>query len=319
MNSVQRKKPALRFFKGLVGSSTEAIHAPKPELIAPTVPTQSVAEIQAELIAKYDSKVKRKRGRPAVSGKALTAAERKQRSRAQQAEKSARAAVNKAYLAEIQSVMREHRDSAGRLHGETSGGDSVSARLDRLQIEDGQVADGGGRVSASGCDPHTFERGGYGGIKETASQWANRQDFYAPARWNAGEKEAYIQALAIRCCVEECHCKFSDFASPNYEDVTDHFCAEHTKDTHISIKSEDQSEVLTLPADHCVKKFRCLLGDFASEKQEEVINHFLRDHKGYIRSMIRYHQPRAIKTPRTFSTRDDLNFVTEPGDQQENA
>ena len=214
--------------------------------------------------------------------------------------------------------MHKHRDSAGRLHGETSGGDAVAAVLNGLEVESGQVQDGGGRVSASGTDPHIFESGGYRGVRETLSQWANRQNFYAPAKWDAGEKEAYTQDLAIQCCVGEFYCKFGDFSSPDEESVSDHFCAEHYGHRFsVKITEEKQPEITQmLPPDYCVEKYRCMLGDFIADKYDDIINHFLRDHRGYIRSMIRYHEPRIIKTPRTFSTRDPI-LVTESAKNQE--
>jgi hypothetical protein len=305
--NTQRKKP-VRLFKGLVGLQSEEIPKPKTENIAPAspAPVQSVTEIQAQIITAYDNKVKKKRGRPAIGNSAMTAAERKQRSRARLAEKSARSAVNKAYLDEIQTAMHEHRDSAGRLHGETSGGDSISALLAQADNPNAK------HKKAMGCDPRVYERGGYGRIKETASQWANRQNFNVPAHWNASEKEAYAEELAKQCCVEEFYCKFGDFASLNEEDVADHFCTDHYGHRFFLKREEGADpELITLPPpdDHCIEKYRCLFGDFISEKYDDVLSHFLQDHKGYIRSMIRFHEPRCIKTPRTFSTRD-LNFVT---------
>jgi hypothetical protein len=318
------RKKTVRLFTGLTG---RPVDNPSPEITEPvtvTGPILSPAELQNQIITHYDNKIKRKRGRPAVSGKAMTAAERKQKSRARLAEASTIAKVNKTYIDEIQTAMHDHRDSAGRLHSESSGGGVVDSILDKLSYKDD------GRVKATGCDPQAFERGSYRGVKEIASQWANRQNFYAAAKWDATEKEAYVQRLIDRCCVEEYRCKFGDFVSANPDDVAEHFCVEHAKDIRLSKACPDENQDTepgqefekTLPDDYCVGMFRCLMGDFTSDKYDEVRDHFSRDHKGYIRSMIRYHEPRHVSTPRTFSTRDlpvESNFVTEPTNREENA
>jgi hypothetical protein len=308
-----RKKPAVRLFSGLVGLPVDNPSPKITELVAVTGPTLSATELQNQIIAQYDNKIKRKRGRPAVGQKAMTAAERKQKSRARLEEASTIAKVNKAYLDEIQTAMHDNRDSAGRLHGESSGGGVVDSILDKLSYKDD------GRVKASGCDPQAFERGSYRGVKEIASQWARRQNFYAAAKWDTNEKESYIQRLTGRCCHEEYRCKFGDFASANPDDVTEHFCDEHSKDIHLTVK--DEAFEKELPDDYCVTLFRCLMGDFVSEKYDEVKDHFSRDHKGYIRAMVRYHEPRHVSTLRTFSTQDlpaESNFVTEPTNREEN-
>jgi hypothetical protein len=310
-----RKKPAIRLFSGLAGRpvDTPDPETTRPVVAAPSTPVLSPAELQRQIINHYDNKIKKKRGRPAAGEKAMTAAERKQKSRARLAEASMKEIVVKAYLDEIKSAMHDHRDSAGRLRSESSGGGVVQSILEKLSYKDD------GRVKASGCDPQAFERGSYRGVKETAAQWAKRQNFYAAARWSASEKEAYVERLTDRCCHEEYRCKFGDFVSTNPDDVAEHFREEHSKDIHLAVKDNEFEK--TLPDDYCVAQFRCLMGDFTSDKYDEVRNHFAADHKGYIRSMIRYHEPRHISTSRTFSTQDppvDPNFVTDSAGREEN-
>jgi len=226
MNSLSRKKPVIRLFTDrLVGLPAE--ETPKSEIVIsePDQPVQSVEEIQAQIITEYDCKVKRKRGRPK---KFRTTAEKQAAYRARKAERAATAALKKALDDEIAFIQHENRDDAGRLHGETSGDDVVS----RVERPIGRKIDGGRRIVPSGCNPKTFEdvQRTLTKEKETAYTWMNRQNFYAPAKWDKKDKELFAEKLAENNCLEVDNgfrCEFGDFDSTWRKDVIEHFLKFH--------------------------------------------------------------------------------------------
>ena len=173
---------------------------PPPPALIP-----SCEEIEAGLLAQFENMQKKKRGRPRIGERAMTAAERQERSRAQRGERTAIAALEKArqdaadaaqreYWDDIAVVQREHRDRTGTLSGEISGGDVSNKVTGEPRI----------KSRSKGHDPRLFERGvrKLQDLKETEECWADHHNFFSPAKWDAADKEWFSQKLAERECAE---------------------------------------------------------------------------------------------------------------------
>jgi hypothetical protein len=245
MNSLPRKKAVVRLFTGrLVGLPPE----PQSERLksvpiqAPTTPSlDDIADLEQSILAKVD-----KRGRPK---KYATPAEKQAAYRARKADKAATEQRKKDLEEEIAFILHENRDDRGRLHGEISGGNVVG------------TADYSRRKARPATDGVAFEKGTHKLWKEKIAHWANRQNYFAPSKWDKSEKDAFAEALANHFCIE---------IEPDLTDVE---------------YDEPQPK----------STFVCGFKDFESYSHADVIRHFLKYHRRYILAEISYAEPHPVE------------------------
>jgi hypothetical protein len=289
-----RKKPAIRLFTGLVGISTEEAPKPNsksiiltpvesgprlvgrdtPDQIATTSPVVTPQPPSPETIAALEKQILavKKRGRPRIH---TNDAEKMRRHRKTKAEREAQAAAEIEFQTKIDKILWENRDSAGRLHGETSGGDAlfVAERVGQhewVDIDGKHHINGGGRARLQGTDGIAFEKGvgpGRGQKDEKISTWANRQNFFQVAHWDGKEKKEFLDWMSGIILT--------------YEDVDE--------EKQI-LRCGMCSYQITINKD-----FREKLNNIGYSYHDLPSHHLFHKHKKFVKDMIREHEPHPAK------------------------
>jgi hypothetical protein len=319
MNPLARKKPAVRLFTGLVGIPTEEIPKPdsesitstpiepgprlvgrdSPEQTATTSPVVTPQLPSPETIADLEKQIltAKKRGRPRIHA---NDAEKMRRHRKTKTEREDQAAAERDFQNKIDKILWENRDSAGRLHGETSGGDAlfVAERVNRrewVNIDGEHHAKSGGRVSLHGTDGIAFEKGvgpGRGQKDEKVSTWANRQNFFQGAHWDANEKKEFLDWMS------EIILTFDD------------------------VEGDEEKQILRCgmcPYQITIDKdFREKLNNIGYSYHDLPRNHLFYQHKKFVKDMIQEHEPHPPelqKKPKECTEQDHKRFAEIFADQ----
>ena len=305
---LQRKKPVIRLFNGLVGLPPEETISHTPGPVSPSVevrsrlvgrdtpeqtaitPLDTPRAPTLETITSLEKQIltAKKRGRPRIH---TNDAEKMRHHRKTKTERETQAAAEKEFQDKIDKILWENRDSAGRLHGETSGGDAVfvAERVGRgewVDIEGERHIRGGGPVPTEGPTGVAFEKGigpGRGQKDEKVSTWANRQNFFQMAHWDGREKKEFLDYMSGIILA--------------FEDV------------------DEEKQILRCemcPYQITINKdFREKLNDIGYSYHDLPSHHLFHKHKKFVKGMIQEHEPHPVelKKPKKCTEEDHKRFA----------